>query len=60
MKILILIIILLVVLMIVSAFLFAILPINIYKDEKESIDFDRVIEDGFTTFKNKSHKMKGF
>ena len=36
-----------------GAFLFAILPMNIYKDEKESIDFDRVIEDGFTTFKNK-------
>lgn len=60
MKIIILIMLFILVLMIVSAFLFAILPMNIYKDEKESIDFDRVIEDGFTTFKNKSHKMKGF
>ncbi len=53
MKFIILIMLFILVLMIVSTFLFAILPMNIYKDEKESIDFDRLIEDGFTIFKNK-------
>lgn len=36
-----------------SAFLFSILPMDIYKDEDESVYFERLIEDGFTTFKNK-------
>ncbi len=29
-----------------SAFLFAILPMDIYKDENESINFNKLIEEG--------------